>query len=359
MTPVFADIDLMMRGGALSLLAVWTWLLIRDQWSALSARLAVLMNLTIACYVIVTADWSGLAAGSWSALPLALGAGAAPGCFWLFAKAWFGDQHRLRRIDLLLVALSVANVALLQLTFDAKPPVFLLSVLLFRVGMFGFAAAALYAAWRGRDGDLVETRRRLRLRFVIIVGVYVILINIAEMLVRNGFAPPLLDAIVETGILLIAIGFCSVMFGHRQAELFAGREPQSLPQVTAAQGHPVTDDPLAVRLMAYMAEAKPHRDDQLTIAALAGQLGEQEYRLRRLINGQLGHRNFSSFLNSFRLAEVKGALADVTQAQVPILTIALDAGFGSLGPFNRAFREAEGVTPSAFRIRRLVDSGID
>jgi AraC-like DNA-binding protein len=48
---------------------------------------------------------------------------------------------------------------------------------------------------------------------------------------------------------------------------------------------------------------------------------------------------------------VKAALSDPTQKEVPILTIALDAGFGSLGPFNRAFREAEGITPSAFRGR--------
>jgi AraC-like DNA-binding protein len=30
----------------------------------------------------------------------------------------------------------------------------------------------------------------------------------------------------------------------------------------------------------------------------------------------------------------------------------------SLGPFNRAFREAEGMTPSEWRSKSLVDSGI-
>ncbi len=71
--------------------------------------------------------------------------------------------------------------------------------------------------------------------------------------------------------------------------------------------------------------------------------------MRRTINEQLGHRNFTSFLNGYRLAEVKSALADPAQKEVPIITIALDAGFGSLGPFNRAFREAEGMTPSTYR----------
>jgi AraC-like DNA-binding protein len=103
---------------------------------------------------------------------------------------------------------------------------------------------------------------------------------------------------------------------------------------------------------------KVWRDEGLTIAKLAAQLGEQEYRLRRTINGQLGHRNFSAFLNGYRIAEVKSALADPAQRGVPIITIALDAGFGSLGPFNRAFREAEGMTPSEFRARALVVSEI-
>jgi AraC-like DNA-binding protein len=42
-------------------------------------------------------------------------------------------------------------------------------------------------------------------------------------------------------------------------------------------------------------------------------------------------------------------VADPAQAEVPILTIALDAGFNSLGPFNRAFKAETGMTPREFR----------
>jgi len=34
---------------------------------------------------------------------------------------------------------------------------------------------------------------------------------------------------------------------------------------------------------------------------------------------------------------------------VPVITIAMDAGFQSLGPFNRAFKAMTGVTPSEYR----------
>ena len=107
-----------------------------------------------------------------------------------------------------------------------------------------------------------------------------------------------------------------------------------------------------------MEREKAWRDEELSFARLAAQLGLQEYKLRRLINRGLGHRNFTAFLNRYRIKEVCDALDDPSQAAVPISTIALDAGFGSLGPFNRAFREANGMTPSEYRSRGLVDSKI-
>ncbi len=75
--------------------------------------------------------------------------------------------------------------------------------------------------------------------------------------------------------------------------------------------------------------------------------------MRRLINRQLGHRNFSAFINGYRLADAETALADPVQADVPVLTIALDAGFGSIGSFNRAFKAHTGLTPTDYRRARL------
>ena len=105
-----------------------------------------------------------------------------------------------------------------------------------------------------------------------------------------------------------------------------------------------------------MTVERAHRQDGLTIGGLASQLGLPEYRLRRLINQALGYRNFNSFVNRYRIAEVKTALADPSQADVPVLTLALDAGFSSLGPFNRAFKADTGMTPTEFR-RSAMGSG--
>ena len=347
----FEQIDLMARGGSLTLLALWSWLLVRDHRRQFAAMLAVAMATAIACYLIVTAGWYNQL-DIFGLVPALCGS-STPGLFWLFAKAWFNDDRRIRPRDLGLVLLSAINILVMLLSYPDGGAINLISGTLFRVGMLSFAAAGLWEAWRGREGDLIESRRRLRPRLVAAVGTYVVLIAFSEIAVHNMGMPHWMIGIVTSSIVFITFLFCAAMFGMRQTDLFGPAHGE--PKVAAPKI--LTGHPLVPKLLAFMDVEMAHRDETLSIARLAAKLGEQEYRLRRAINGQLGYRNFSAFLNGYRLAEVKRALVDPTQKDVPIITIALDAGFGSLGPFNRAFREAEGMTPSAYRAQ-LVDSRI-
>jgi AraC-like DNA-binding protein len=98
-----------------------------------------------------------------------------------------------------------------------------------------------------------------------------------------------------------------------------------------------------------MEDEKVYRDPALTVGSLATRVGVPEYALRRLIHDHLGHRNFASFVNEYRLQEVRERLQDPSLARRPVLTLALEAGFGSIGPFNRLFKERFGITPTAFR----------
>lgn len=350
---VWELIDQMARGGSIALLAQWSWILIRDHWRDVPARLAVAMNVGICSYLIVTAGILGRP--SMIGLLFGLGAGATPGLFWLFAKAWFNDEKRVAPISALLVGLSVANTLVVQLTVPGGGTANAISALLFRAFMLAFAGAALWEVWRSREGDLVERRRRIRPMLVCVVAICVIAIAFVEVAASPSGPPASWRLAVASGSLLAVFGFCAVLLRMRQGDMFGPAEVTGAP-VKPAQSP--GEDPLAARLLQFMATQMPYRDETMSIAKLAGLLGEQEYRLRRTINGQLGHRNFSSFLNGYRLAEVKSALADPAQRDVPIITIALDAGFGSLGPFNRAFREAEAMTPSEFRALSLAVSEI-
>ena len=127
------------------------------------------------------------------------------------------------------------------------------------------------------------------------------------------------------------------------AELFTeAPEPVLATSVQPSLAEDAADQRLVDALMRLMADERIYRHDNITIGALATKLRMPEYKLRRLINQRLDHRNFSSFVNGYRLAEA-------TAAEVPVITIAMDAGFQSLGPFNRAFKATTGVTPTEYR----------
>ena len=132
------------------------------------------------------------------------------------------------------------------------------------------------------------------------------------------------------------------------ATIFAlAAEPAAAAAAANEQG--AADRKLVDALIRLMSYERIYRHEGITIGTLATKLAVPEYRLRRLINQQLGYRNFNVFLNDHRIEEVKAALADPSQAEVPVITIAMDAGFQSLGPFNRAFKATTGVTPSEYR----------
>jgi AraC-like DNA-binding protein len=60
-------------------------------------------------------------------------------------------------------------------------------------------------------------------------------------------------------------------------------------------------------------------------------------------------RTFSTYLLDQRLEQVHQMLRDPSRSSSPISSIALDAGFGDISHFNRAFRRRYGMTPRDVR----------
>jgi AraC-like DNA-binding protein len=210
-----------------------------------------------------------------------------------------------------------------------------------------FVVAATWRIAIGLRGDLVERRRRLR---PLLAGAIVVYSCVS--LALGIFSPhrPVASVgrVLEVGFLMaLSISFALLA-------LRAGRPLSSSPVVApvAPPPSPETDDAdeaLLARLRTLMEEEKVYRQEGFGMAALVAALDVPEYRLRRLINQRLGHRNFPGFVNGYRLAEATAALADPAQTAVPVLTIALDSGFQSIGPFNRAFKAHTGLTPTEYR----------
>ena len=338
--------DGVVRGGASAFFGLLALLFARDWRRSLTARLGTLLTLGAISYMIISVLPPERNAALWR-LPVHVLSLAAPSLFWLFARSWFDDDFVLRRRHVAVV------VALTLLGYSAGV-VFALTgerITALAVGWRGLGIAlvmlGIVAALRGRNADLVESRRHVRLALAIAIAVAIGWIVMTEVVVK-GWPPPLAWRLAN-GAMLFALALVVVLSttGWRDAALLAA---PARPVVLAGILEP-DDAPLLARLDTDMRHERLYRQDGLTITAVAARLGVPEYRLRRAINQGLGARNFNAYLNGFRLLEAEEALADPAQRDVPILTIAMDAGFGSLAPFNRAFRDRHGCTPSEYRAR--------
>lgn len=337
--------DALIRGGGIALFLLWIALLWRDHRAVAAARVAIAMNLTIIAYLL-----SGLfkphGTGQLPYIVFDMLSVMVPALFWLFARLWFDDRAHIGWRSwcpvLGFAALPLAQFGLIAATGRFSWEIWVVV----RIGMFAFALAGMWIAWRGRTTDLVEARRGFRLALICAIGGFILLVTFVEMFHDRAGGHEAWRAVILAAIFVATFVVSIALYRFRSAELFAAPDAPAPPEPSRP---PAAPSPLAQRLTALMAEERAYRAEGFSIAMLAARLGEPEYRVRRAINGEMGFRNFTAFLNGFRLDEVRGALADPAQREVPILTIALDAGFGSLGPFNRAFREAEGMTPSEWR----------
>lgn len=88
-----------------------------------------------------------------------------------------------------------------------------------------------------------------------------------------------------------------------------------------------------------------HEDEALSLRELSRRLGYSEYHFSRKFR-EVSGMQFRDYLRYRRLAF---ALKDLRDTERGILDIALDYGFSSNEAFTRAFREAYGLTPSAYR----------
>lgn len=215
------------------------------------------------------------------------------------------------------------------------------------------ALHAIMVIVRSGQNDLVEPRRRLRVPFLMLIAAFSIVLSFAQLGQNLGidaawyeFANAAAQALLGIAGVLVMLEARPALFGSA-AGSDGGREDA---------GQPDEDRVWLGRLDQVMDKDGAWRREGVTIAEVARSVGLPEYRLRRLINHRLGHRNFASFINQHRIEAARMVLEDPAHASRNIATIAFELGFGSLGPFNRAFREATGLTPSEYR-RQAMHSG--
>jgi AraC-like DNA-binding protein len=350
-----AIIDIALRAATIALLLVLAASLFRDFRSSVAGRLAVAFALGSAAHAATLSIGPPSPIPIWHAALIALSTGDVV-VFWLFCRALFDDAFVLRPWHALVwgavAAFSFVNCLVIAPGGHARAAV--VAVNLLALGFIGLALGQTVSSW---SADLVEGRRRLRVFIVVIAALYGGLHDALQIFTFGTDAADIANT-VNAALLAGIVAWISIaMMQVTAGDLFAepGMAPvasvpaASITQNTITQDTIAADQKLIDALMRLMADERIYRHDNVTIGTLANKLKIPEYRLRRLINQRLGYRNFNAFLNNHRIEEAKAALADPDQAEVPVITIAMDAGFQSLGPFNRAFKATTGVTPSEYR----------
>jgi AraC-like DNA-binding protein len=354
-------LDLALRAGTASLLLLLAALLFRDFRSMSPGRLAIAFALGSAAHAVSSAAGFPTSLTPWRAPLIALSTGNVV-VFWLFARALFDDAFELRAWHVLpwaaVVGISLVNCLVLGPASAESFRVLGVGIPSITMSLIALVFIALaigqtIASW---SIDLVESRRRLRIFIVAAAAIYGAVNAILQLMMSGDDQPGVVtiaNAAVLAGV-VVAVAYSLTRVAG--ADLFsvaplmraaAGVSDRVIASKTDNPG--AADQKLIDALTRLMADDRLYRDEKMTIGTLALRLAVPEYKLRRLINQGLGYRNFNVFLNDHRIREAKAALSDPTQAEVPVITIAMDAGFQSLGPFNRAFKATTGVTPSEYR----------
>jgi AraC-like DNA-binding protein len=347
-------LDLGVRGATSGLFLMMLLVLLNLRPSNAKIKLGAAMAAGGVAYAIATAPF---VPKQWMIMALPVLA-ANPVIFWLWARATFDDDFLLKRWHGAVWLTTVGVGYVIFLGWPLWPNLAATGAKGLSLAAIGFAILAAVQTVQTWRQDLVAGRRRLR---IVVVAFNVVLIAViaGSGLTSTPIASPGAPGSLGTALGLFAIAMLVgwSLFGTTTtapAIMATGAAPPSNdPAPRASRPNEDTRDtiapPLLRRLDHLMTAERAYRQEGLTIGLLAARLDLPEYRLRQAINEGLGYRNFNAFLNRYRIDEAKAALSDASQRDVPVLTIAMDAGFQSIGPFNRAFKADTGMTPTEFR----------
>lgn len=323
-----------------TLLGLVSILLAKHSRSGQNTWTGITFTVGIVCYIIIESQ----AVQSMTVLRIVttIGAICIPVLFWFLARAIFEDHFKFTPVILSWFAVQLLphfNFFLPDLTsWQGFAP---LSNIVAGAVSFGFVLAGLHTASKTKKSDLVDSRIRFRNTFMVVTATVIGMTLIVEAIPIERQTILGLQILQRASIFGITLYFLISNFEIRSGFFFR--------EIPKAKVERIDDPVLSEKLQKLMEEQKIYRKEGLTIRELAILMNEQEYRLRRLINGQLGFRNFNDFLNQYRINDACETLSDPSQSRKTILEIAYDLGYQSIGPFNKAFKDLKGLTPTAYR----------
>jgi len=330
------SVELILRAIGVALLALVALSVLRTRERTHRTRSVAWLAASVAAFLLTSMSGADRIFGAFI-YPLTALCSTHPVWFWISARLLFSDRATLRTSDVLcLGGMGVAGVL-----YQSK----VLFGLAFPVAGLVFACLAPLTVYFGMAGDLDARRRQLRQWFVPFVSIYLAAVIVTQAIVLfQGRSTP-------TALVLLNLVVIDVVAALTLSTFVQLRVVNWIAAVDAPPDGALSrlEQSVLERLNRRFTAERLYAREGLTITQLASLLGTQEHVLRRVINHGLGFRNFNDFLHTHRLKEAAERLGDPQLRRIPVLTIALEVGYGSIGPFNRAFKERFGMTPTEYR----------
>jgi len=270
-----------------------------------------------------------------------------PFSFFLFCKALFSDDFYWKGWMYGMLALIIGlyfffffRINHASGILDFEPTLYLIIKSMMTLV---FVVLAILEALKTRAEDLVIERIQFRKRFIVFVAGIIGVTVITEIAFSKDGLPLIFEVFQKSAVFLMAFYFNMELL-TLQKGFFWDRRSKDVSSVK-----PEIDQQLVNKLLQSMEIEKIYRTEGLSIRQLADRLDTKEYKLRKTINQQLNFRNFSEFLNSYRIQEACDLLSDPALAQLTIVEIAFQVGYNSLAPFNKAFKQITNITPTEWR----------
>lgn len=353
------------------------------QWALLAVSLTLLLSqlavqhkravhllFAVFCGSIAMMAAKQLSAGSLGPYQYLIGAGAFATCngYWLVSRALFRREapvtivHLLFAASVALLLMSSEGLKFSQALYGPHSPALDSTHVVMGELLNLFSSSMLVLSfWEGCRGFMGSSfgERVQRLLFLGSFGGAVlacVLIGKHSAAARVELYPWLM-AVSAIHIMLMTQGLIlwryhwqtlSAWSGSRQEDVESATEsPEEVTLSPRALAE--VDTPLVLAIKEKLYGEKLFLQSSLKVGDLARHLMVPEYRISRVLRQQFNARNFNHFINALRIDYATRLLESPKHRHWPVLTVGLESGFASAGPFTRAFKAVHGCTPHDYR----------
>ncbi len=270
--------------------------------------------------------------------------------FFVFIRSCIGLMPSKREIICYFAPWLALNISVIDFLYDPKS-----AVLSLRHELSGYFLLVIYLYFAIWATVTVRRYRKQQAQFSTTLSNENILLLwgiCASLFLAISVIP--FQYLLQTSLPLPQLLMCCVMYAITYVLLL---KPQLLDfktkQVANAHKeklHASEDALLAEHILTSLDEQQLFTDPNLSLQTFAEHLAMKPYLLSQVLNHHLGIK-FIDLINQRRIEYVCNLIKN--QPHMPMLTIAMQAGFNAKSTFNAAFKKYRNLTPSEYKSQVL------